>query len=163
MFSFDVKTLIYTFHFDQEDNADPQHYTEGQLQKIISKPVVGIGGITFVPYTRIPVFAYREQSKVDAKIVHAFKSDAKLKLADDSLLSTFCVLYNHIRPMNNDDELKDVSFAKDGDLKKFNTGSILHHMGCVQSLLCTQLLTILPKLLKSSQMRLKFVMMSVGV
>ena len=35
-----------------------------------------------------------------------------------------CVLYSHISPMNNDDELKNDSLAKDGDLKKTNTGSM---------------------------------------
>ena len=51
--------------------------------------------------------------------------------ANDGLLYTFCVPYNHIRPMNNDDELKDVSFAKDGDLKKTNTGSMFPpYVGC---------------------------------
>ena len=45
---------------------------EDELQKIISKPVVGIEGIAFVPYTGMPVFAYRGQSEVNAKIVHVF-------------------------------------------------------------------------------------------
>ena len=66
----------------------------------------------------MPVFAYREQSKVNSEIVHVFKSDAKLKWANDGSLSTFCVPYNHSRPINDDDELKDISHAKDGDLKK---------------------------------------------
>ena len=47
------------------------------------------------------------------------------------LLSTFCVHYNHIRPMNNDDVLKDDSLAKDVDLKKTNTGSMFApYVGC---------------------------------
>ncbi len=57
--SFDVNTLIYTVQFDREDNADPQHYKEDELQKIIFKPVVGIESIEFVPYTGMLVFAYR--------------------------------------------------------------------------------------------------------
>ena len=47
--SIDDKTLIYTVHVDREDSADPQHYTEDELQKIIFKPVLGIGCIAFVP------------------------------------------------------------------------------------------------------------------
>ena len=65
----------------------------------------------------MPVFAYRGQSKVNTKIIHPFKSDAKLKWVDDSLLSTFCVPYNYIRHMNDGDGLKDNSLAKDGDMK----------------------------------------------
>ena len=42
-----------------------------------------------------------------------------------------CVLYSHISPMNNDDELKNDSLAKDGDLKKTNTGSMsAPYVGC---------------------------------
>ena len=91
--SFDIGTWIYTVHFDWEDNADPQHYTEDELQKIISKPVVGIGGIAFVPHTEMLVFVYKGEIEVKAEIVHVFKHDAKLKWANDSLLSTFCVPY----------------------------------------------------------------------
>ena len=72
---------------------------------MISKPVGGIGCITIVPYTGWPVLAYSGLSKVNAKIVHVFKSDAKLKWANDSSLSTFCVPYTYFRPMNNDAEL----------------------------------------------------------
>ncbi len=54
---------------------------EDELQNIIFKPVVGIGGIVFVPYTGMPVFAYRGESKGYAKIVCVFKSNAKMKWA----------------------------------------------------------------------------------
>ena len=68
--------------------------------------------------------AYRGQSNVNAEVVHVFKSDAKLKWMDDGLLSTFCVPYNHFRPMNDIDELKDDDIAKEGDLTKTYTGSM---------------------------------------
>ena len=39
--------------------------------------------------------------------------------------------YNQIRPRNDDDEMKDDSLSKDGDLKKTNTGSMLAlFVGC---------------------------------
>ena len=111
----------------------------------------------------MPVFAYRGVIKVKAEIVYVFKHNAKLKWADDSLLSTFCVTHNQIRPMKDDDELEGVDIAKEGYLKKTNTGSMFAPYVVVQSLLCTLLLTILPKLLEYTEMRLKFVMISVGV
>ena len=39
--------------------------------------------------------------------------------------------YNHIRPVNDDDELKNDSLAKNGNLKKTNTGSMfVPYVGC---------------------------------
>lgn len=65
--------------FDEEDNAEPQEFTEDQLQNINSKPVIGIGGITFVPYNSMAVFAYRGENEEKAEITHVFTNDAKLK------------------------------------------------------------------------------------
>ena len=42
---------------------------------------------------------------------------------NDSLLSTFCVPYNQIRPMKDDDELEGADIAKK-DYLKANTGSM---------------------------------------
>ena len=129
---FDVGTWIYTVDFDQEDNAGPQQYTEDELQKIISKPVVGIRDIAFVPYTGMPVFAYRVEIEVKAEIVHVFKHDSKLKWAHDRSLSTFCVPYNQIRPMKDDGELEGADIVKGGYLKKtYNAGSMfVPYVGC---------------------------------
>ena len=41
---------MYRVEFDEKDNAEPQEYTKDQLQKVICRPVIGIGGIMFVPY-----------------------------------------------------------------------------------------------------------------
>ena len=73
MTSFHVNTEINTVHFDWEDNPDPQHYIQDEMQKII---FVGIGGIAFGPDTRMSVFIFRRQNEVNAKIVHVFKSGA---------------------------------------------------------------------------------------
>ena len=79
----------------------------------------------------MPVFAYRGEIKVIAEIVHVFKHDAKLNWANDSSLSTFCVPYNQIRPMKVDDELEGADIAKEGYLKKTNTGSMFPpYVGC---------------------------------
>ena len=60
-----------------------------------------------------------------------FKHDAKLKWAFDRLLSTFCVSYNQVRPMKDDDELEGADIVKVGYLKKTNTGSMFApFVGC---------------------------------
>ena len=63
----DSLNQIYTVEFDEKDNAEPQQYTEDELQKIISKPVTGIEGISFVPYTDMPVHCKRVVSKLLVK------------------------------------------------------------------------------------------------
>ena len=86
------------------------------MQKIISKPVVGIGGIAFVTDTGMPVFAYKGEIEVNA--CTCIQKWCKTKWKNDSSHSTFCVPFNHIRPMSGDDELKDDDIAKEEDLKK---------------------------------------------
>ena len=100
----DAKHCIYMVAFEDRDNADPHKYTEDEMQKIVSNHIVGMRGIKFVPYSGMPVFAYRGNNEEKAEIVHVFKNDAKLKRADDNSLSTFCVPYNQIRPRNDDDD-----------------------------------------------------------
>ncbi len=79
----------------------------------------------------MPVFAYRGEIKVKAEIVHVFKHDVKLKWANDSSLSTFCVQYNQIRPMKDDDELEGADIVKEGYIKKIKTGSMFApYVGC---------------------------------
>ena len=127
----DSLNQIYTVEFDEKDNADPQQYTEDELQKIISKPVTGIEGISFVPYTDMPVYAYRVESIEKAKIVDVFKHGAQLLWGDDGSFSTFCVPYNQIRPMITDDEVKNEIFDNEGDMKKCNIGSMFSpYIGC---------------------------------
>jgi hypothetical protein len=72
----DAYNQIYTVEFDEKDNADPQQYTEDELQKIVSKPVVGIEGISFVPYRDMLVYAYQGENKEKATIVDVFKNCA---------------------------------------------------------------------------------------
>jgi hypothetical protein len=114
----DAYNRIYTVEFDGKDNADPQQYTEDELQKIVSMPVVGIEGIRFVPYTDMQVYAYRGEIEVKATIVDVFKNGARLKWGDDGSLSTFCLPYNQLRPIIDDDEVKNHLFDNEGDLKK---------------------------------------------
>ena len=129
--NFDDDRKMYRVEFDERDNAEPQEYTEDQLLKVICRPVVGIGGIMFVPYNGMPVFAYRGEIEEKAVITNAFKNDAKLKWADDDSLSLFCVPYNHMRPVNDDDELKDDHLPNEGESKKTNTGSMFTpYVGC---------------------------------
>ena len=52
--SFDANTRIYIVHINWEDNENTQYCMEDELEKIISKLVVGIGGNAFVPYTEMP-------------------------------------------------------------------------------------------------------------
>ena len=66
---YDVGSGLYTAEFDKKDNADPQKYTSDELQKIVTKPVVGMKGISFVPYTGMSVFSFRGNDEVKAKIV----------------------------------------------------------------------------------------------
>ena len=66
---------------------------------------MGIGGASFVPDPGMPVFAYRGEMEEKAEIMHTFKNDAKLKWANDNVLSMFCVPYNLMRPMNGDEEV----------------------------------------------------------
>jgi hypothetical protein len=47
--------------------------SEDEPQKIVSKPVDDIGGITFIPYTGMAVFAYIGDTEEKAKRVHVFK------------------------------------------------------------------------------------------
>jgi hypothetical protein len=54
-----MPTIVYIVEFDEKINDDPQQYTEDELQKIISRPVFGIEGISCSPYTGMPVYAYR--------------------------------------------------------------------------------------------------------
>ena len=58
----------------------------------------------FIPYTCMPVFAYKGNGDKRAEIVNVFKN-AKLKWVDDESLSIFCLSYNQIRPMNDVDIL----------------------------------------------------------
>ena len=85
----------------------------------------------FVPYNGMPVFAYRGEIEVKAEITNAFKNDAKLKWADDDSLSLLCVPYNHMRPVKDDDELKDDHLPMEGESKVTNTGSMFTpHVDC---------------------------------
>ena len=127
----DSLNQIYTVEFDEKDNAEPQQYTEDELQKIVSLPVVGIEGIRFVPYTDMQVYAYRGEIEEKATIVDVFKNGARLKWGDDGSLSTFCLPYNQLRPIIDDDEVKNDLFDNEGDLKKCNTGSMfVPYVGC---------------------------------
>jgi hypothetical protein len=58
----------------------------------------------------MPVYAYRGENKEKATIVYAFKNSARVKWGDDGLLSTFCLPYNQIRRIINDDEVKNDFF-----------------------------------------------------
>jgi hypothetical protein len=87
----DAYNRIYTVEFDEKDNADPQQYTEDERQKIVSKPVVGIEGISIVPYRDTLVYAYQEENKEKVTIADVFKNDARVKWRDDGSLSTFCL------------------------------------------------------------------------
>jgi hypothetical protein len=127
---YDVGSRLYTAEFDGKDNADPQTYTSYELQKIITKPVVGMKGISFVPYTDMSVFAFRGNNEVKAEIVQVYQKNAKLKWVDDNSLSILCVPYNQIRPVSNNDEVEEqadeVKF-----LRRCNTGSIFApYVGC---------------------------------
>ena len=85
---FDVVTRIYTVAFDREDNAGPQQYTEDELQKIISKPVTGIEGISFVPYTDMPVYAYRGES-IEKATIHCKRIVSKTQVSVSYAVSNF--------------------------------------------------------------------------
>jgi hypothetical protein len=74
----DAYNQIYTIEYDEKDNADPKQNTEDQLKTIIFKPVVGIEGISFVPYTDMKVYAYRGENEEKAKIVDVFKNGAQV-------------------------------------------------------------------------------------
>ena len=104
---YDVGNGLYTAEFDEKDNADAQKYTSDELQKIVTKLVVGMKGILFVPYTGMSVFAFRGDNEVKAEIVQVYQKNAKLKWADDNLLSILCVPYNQIRPVSNNDKVKE--------------------------------------------------------
>ena len=113
-------------------------------------------------YLTLKCQSLRGEIEVKAEIVHVFKHDAKLNWSNESLLSTFCVPYNQIRPMKDDDGLEGADIVKESSFKNLTLDQCFPPLWVAQSLLCTLLLTILPKLLES-EMRLKFVMMSVGV
>jgi len=98
--SIDGDNGIYTVIFDVKDAAAPHYYNEDELRKIIFKPVVGIGGASFVPYPCMPVFAYMGEMEEKAEIVHTLKNDAKLKWANENVLSMFFVPYNLMRPID---------------------------------------------------------------
>ena len=87
----------------KETSLSPKS-TEDELQKIVSMPVVGIEGIRFVPYTDMQVYAYRGEIEEKATIVDVFKNGARVKWGDDGSLSTFCLPYNQLRPIIDDDE-----------------------------------------------------------
>jgi hypothetical protein len=65
-----------------------KQYAEDELQKIVSKPVVGIEGISFVPYMDLPVYAYQGENEEKATIIDVFKNGARVKWVDDRSLST---------------------------------------------------------------------------
>ena len=96
-----------TAEFDEKDNADPQKYTSDELQTIVTKPVVGMKGISFVPYTGMSVFAFRGDNEVKVEIVQVYQKNAKLKWVDDNSLSILCVPYNQIRPVSKNDEVDE--------------------------------------------------------
>ncbi len=101
----DVDNGMYTVEFEEKDDAAPQFYIADEIRKILFKPVVGIGGASFVPYPGMPVFACRWDKEEKAEIVHALQNDAKLKWANDNALSMFCVPYDQMRPVKGNDEV----------------------------------------------------------
>ncbi len=52
------------------------NYTSDELQKIVTKSVVGMKGISFVPYTGMSVFAFRGDDEVMAEIVQVYQKNA---------------------------------------------------------------------------------------
>ena len=49
------------------------------------------------------VYAYRGEIEEKATIVDVFKNGARVKWQDDRSLSTFCLPYNQLRPVIEDD------------------------------------------------------------
>ena len=131
--SFDADTWICTVHFDQEDNADPQHYMwKMSSRKSFPSQLLALEALHL--YLTLACQSLRTEDRVKLMPRLCMYS---IKWANDGLVSTFCVPYNHIRPMNDDNELKDDLLAKDGDLKKSNTGLMFaSYVGCAVFFVC---------------------------
>jgi hypothetical protein len=71
--NFDVDGGLYTAEFNKKDDADPQKYGPDELQKIATELVVGMKGISFVPYPGMTVFAFRGDDEVEVEIVQAYQ------------------------------------------------------------------------------------------
>ena len=129
--SFDVNRVLYTVEFDEKDDAEPQKCTADELQKIVTEPVVGMKGISFVPYPGMTVIAFRGEYEVEAEIVHAYQKNAKLKWSDDNSLSILCLPYNQIRPLNDSNKVEKKQADEDKLLRKSNVGSyFVPYVGC---------------------------------
>jgi len=77
------------------------------------------------------VFVYSGDKEEKANLMHAFKNDANLKWANDNALSMFCVPYNLMRPVNDEDELDNNTVESISSLKKCNTGVMFApYVGC---------------------------------
>ena len=71
------------------------------------------------------MYAYRGENEEKATVVDVFKNAARVKWRDDGSHSTFCLPYNQLRPVIEDDEVKNDLFDNEGDLKKCNTDQCL--------------------------------------